>query len=517
VLKLNEETTYSTERKVRSSLLNFNINEGSFKGLPVFNLIFPFSFFAEEINPLKISKNIYDGSYIPDKVEVLEEAENIIEYNLNQSLSSQNINISDSGHVDQRWYWAAPIVLEIYHFNNKKLLLNHLERIEKDDFYKNSTENFKAHFQEYKKTVKNINEIDFGEMPDDLINVMAKVALAAPGTVLKRACKTKISNSDYLNSAVLEAAFEFRNFFNRPENISLIRDENSLIPYWEEVLDYSYEGNIQAVLDEYFHVLYESLGLQTAAKDKSIRELKDGLINSISLRTVSLNFDEYKNEKGKGKIDSNRIRCSYSLKFSKAENFQEKEVIRESQVRDAFNSPFKPFVLATTSIGQEGLDFHQYCHSIIHWNLPSNPVDLEQREGRIHRYKSHVIRKNIAAKYKKWVFEDYNYQGNDIWEAMFNKAVKDRKDREDSSNDLEPFWIFENNEGNEENYKIERHIPHYPLSREKINIEKLRKSLAIYRMAFGQARQQDLVDFIRENLSKHNIDKLMKCRIDLSL
>ena len=30
---------------------------------------------------------------------------------------------------------------------------------------------------------------------------------------------------------------------------------------------------------------------------------------------------------------------------------------RLGSVRDAFNSPFRPFVLATTSIGQEGLDF----------------------------------------------------------------------------------------------------------------------------------------------------------------
>ena len=40
---------------------------------------------------------------------------------------------------------------------------------------------------------------------------------------------------------------------------------------------------------------------------------------------------------------------------------------------------FRPFVLASTSVGQEGLDFHTYCHRLVHWNLPSNPVDLEQR------------------------------------------------------------------------------------------------------------------------------------------
>ena len=32
------------------------------------------------------------------------------------------------------------------------------------------------------------------------------------------------------------------------------------------------------------------------------------------------------------------------------------------EIRAAFNSPFWPFVLATTSIGQEGIDFHWWCH-----------------------------------------------------------------------------------------------------------------------------------------------------------
>ena len=34
---------------------------------------------------------------------------------------------------------------------------------------------------------------------------------------------------------------------------------------------------------------------------------------------------------------------------------------------------------------------------LVHLNLPGNPVDLEQREGRIHRYKGHAVRRNVAA------------------------------------------------------------------------------------------------------------------------
>ena len=63
-------------------------------------------------------------------------------------------------------------------------------------------------------------------------------------------------------------------------------------------------------------------------------------------------------------------------------------------------------MLASTSVGQEGLDFHTYCHAIVHWNLPSNPVDLEQREGRIHRYKGHAVRRNVAERHRDVAMAD---------------------------------------------------------------------------------------------------------------
>ena len=81
-------------------------------------------------------------------------------------------------------------------------------------------------------------------------------------------------------------------------------------------------------------------------------------------------------------------------------------------------------------------------------------------------------------------------------------------------NDMEPFWIFENDEG--KNHTLERHIPYYPMSKESINLEQLKKSLAVYRMAFGQARQEDLINFIKENLPDYHMEELMKYRIDLS-
>lgn len=72
---------------------------------------------------------------------------------------------------------------------------------------------------------------------------------------------------------------------------------------------------------------------------------------------------------------------------------------RSDTLRRAFNSPFWPHVLCTTSVGQEGLDFHQWCRRIVHWDLPSDPVDFEQREGRIARYASLAVRQSLARRH----------------------------------------------------------------------------------------------------------------------
>jgi hypothetical protein len=500
--------SYSSERQLRSSLLNFTVSENDYKGLPVFNIIYPFRYFSETIDPLKISKKLYDGE-VANMWDLLEEIKQIIKKKLNKALVG--VEIKESSNTDESWYWLAPLLLEKEYLDDQAEFLNWTEDFKKSEFFKERGAGFKEHFQHYLNAFKDLNNIKLGSMPDDLLDVLAKIAAAAPGTAVRRALSLQFAESEQLNSRALEIAYAFRNLFNRAENITLVSGLDLHKPYWQKVLDYSLDGNLQSVLDEYFHILYESAGLNNIDQNSALTELTKSVISSLGLRTVSLDYDEVVKENNKYKLQKNNLRCHYALKFDKAKNYYDQEVVRESQVREAFNSPFKPFILATTSIGQEGLDFHQYCRSIIHWNLPGNPVDLEQREGRIHRYKGYVIRKNVAARYRDWIFKNDNNIKSDLWKQLFEQAAADRKEE---MNDLEPFWIFENEEG--KNYAIERHIPCYPMSRESSHLDQLKKSLAVYRMAFGQARQEDLVDFIEENLSDCYIDKLMDYRIDLA-
>ena len=113
-----------------------------------------------------------------------------------------------------------------------------------------------------------------------------------------------------------------------------------------------------------------------------------------------------------------RLRTHFAVGYYNAK-INDKAVQRTENIRRAFNSPFRPFVLATTSIGQEGLDFHNYARRIMHWNLPSNPIDLEQREGRINRYLCHAIRQNLAeSKYAESGFSE----DKTVWECDYGQC-----------------------------------------------------------------------------------------------
>jgi hypothetical protein len=214
--------------------------------------------------------------------------------------------------------------------------------------------------------------------------------------------------------------------------------------------------------------------------EESAIKLEDTISKALTLRSPSLTFDEIMpDEEAQFSMRTRRIRCRYALRLGdeKAEGVE--EWTRCTDVRIAFNSQFRPFVLTTTSIGQEGLDFHQYCHRVVHWNLPSNPVDLEQREGRVHRYKGHVIRCNLA---KHNGLEAIPSNENDLmdpWQILFDRACEDRPE---DKNELVPYWIFNIDKG----YKIERRIPVLPLSKELGQLGWLKKTLVAYRSVMGQ-------------------------------
>ena len=308
--------------------------------------------------------------------------------------------------------------------------------------------------------------------------------------------------------AAARIAWSFRTLFNLPEAMALIRGERpgDETPYWRQVVDYCAAGNLQAVLDEYVHTLRDLEGLFAADEEESWDTLATAVSGALSLRTGAPRVDEIRSGDDTARIEHRRMRNHFAMRFGTQEGDDGKAGAREGQVRQAFNSPFWPFVLASTSVGQEGLDFHAYCHSVMHWNLPSNPVDLEQREGRVHRYKGHAVRKNVAAKHGAEVLGGVS---EDVWSALFEAALE----QSSKGRGLVPYWLFPLPDG----AHIERHVPALPLSQDASQLQALKRSLAVYRMVFGQPRQDDLLTFLLEQCRSEILSEISPLlRIDLS-
>ncbi len=344
------------------------------------------------------------------------------------------------------------------------------------------------------------------EADDDaaMIAHLADVALGSPATcalrALARLCPGLPLDDPALLSAAARIGMGFRTLFNQPEAQALLRAESEDF-YWRAVLHHAAEHDLQSVLDEYAHVLLEAEGLVGHLPAAMLARLAEAIVEALTLRPAQIDLNRY--IVGRRRIENPglKMRGRFAMRLT-GKGESEDGIQRTGIVRTAFNSPFRPFVLATTSVGQEGLDFHPYCHRLVHWNLPRNPVDMEQREGRVHRYKNHAVRLNLAARFAEAVEAGSSL---DPWAQMFGQAHAQAT----RPGDLEPFWLLEGP------HRIERHVLSLPFSREETRLGWLKRSVAIYRLAFGQPRQDDLLAFLDRLADTMPAPELAELQIDL--
>ena len=138
-------------------------------------------------------------------------------------------------------------------------------------------------------------------------------------------------------------------------------------------------------------------------------------------------------------------------------------------------------MLTTTSVGQEGLDFHAWCDTIIHWDLCRNPVDLEQREGRIQRFGGLAVRRAVAAA----ALDTMQMPDADIpslWCAIEQEAELRLADQ----SGLAPWWVFPGG-------SIQRYVFDVPTSEQRTWLKWVQEQRLMYRMTMGMPNQEDLV------------------------
>lgn len=499
-----KNTGYFAEgfRRYPAARLRFNVSNGEVRGMSLLALLYPSKTLADMYAPVT-SLN---------KRESLEQIEKSVRLALNDRLNQieEKYGHSANNKEDGRWYYLAPMLMDgvIYAKHWIDDIVWEMNSDDEDTTSESSSlskdkrnKGFLAHIDKLKEYLNAPEEIHLGRRPDDLVETLVNMVLGSPAICIYRSNGKSTARATAL-------AKVFVNNFNLPEATAIIdltygrcRDDNS---HWQNVLKYCKDGCFQAMFDEYIHMLGETAGFQTEGnKNQIVHEM---MMDSLRIHTATYIADTYPSFKKRingldKKSEGCRIRSSYAVGFTKDAGDNSKVVMRKENIRNAFNSPMRPFVLATTSIGQEGLDFHNYCRVIMHWNLPSNPIDLEQREGRINRFKCLAIRQNVADKYGDIEFK------RDIWKEMF-EAAKAEKQSEQS--ELVPFWCF----GKNQSVKIERLVPMYPMSKDEVNYERLIKILSLYRLTLGQARQEELLEYLFREFA--DTSKLKDLFIDLS-
>jgi hypothetical protein len=327
---------------------------------------------------------------------------------------------------------------------------------------------------------------------------LAAFALHSPGNIAYRALGRLRDPGDGTTEAghwraAAQLSNGLRSLFNRVES-TLLLDQlygSDGTYYWQVILRYCADGNLQATLDEYlFQLRSEAAG--SPLDDEQLLRLAERAYGAITMRPSTYRARDLTSLKATIPFTGR-----FALRYGGKQ--QDQESARQPEVRNAFNSPFWPFVLASTSVGQEGIDFHWWSHAVVHWNLPPNPVDFEQREGRVNRFAGHAVRKNVAGAHRADAFSSGD---TNPWRAAFGAAAGTHPELGEFS----PYWMYPGDA------KVERQIITYPLSRDVERLARLKDALTLYRLTLGQPRQQDLMDM----MIRLGVDGRRVAKLDLS-
>ena len=327
------------------------------------------------------------------------------------------------------------------------------------------------------------------------IKDLAEYALSAPGVVLGRALKrhwdSAATSEGY--GITLETAWSgLRTYLDQRWFFAALkgRDDET---YPDAIRQAVIDGNLEAVLDEHLWVIGQIRSLQGT-------DLATELRDSLRLRTSVFNLYQ---PGDKSADNTFSLRCHVALPFTqrqmqirsdRADDGQREIPFRPDELRRSFNSPFWPHVLTTTSVGQEGLDFHVWCKGLVHWDLCSNPVDLEQREGRIQRYGGLGTRQVIASRLGKEALHSLD-PGESPWFKLAELA--DQHLGDDSG--LAPWWVCDGAE-------IERYVFDVPLSEQEQRLQWVQEQRLLYRLVLGQPNQEDLVEVLSRQIGQNDLD-----------
>lgn len=322
--------------------------------------------------------------------------------------------------------------------------------------------------------------LDLHSVTQSEVNALAEFALAGPGVVLGRALfrfdRACLANDRYGN--LVDASWNgLRSYLNR--SLFRVALTHHRQPYTEAIPEAVIAGNLESVLDEH---LWITSKLDTDAIARFPQDL---------LKTLRLHEGRHRIHEPGTDDEGFMLRCHAAMPFAdaKIENVITggQDRVRTDDLRKSFNTPFWPHVLTTTSLGQEGLDFHVWCRQLLHWDLCPSPLDLEQREGRIQRFGGLSVRTALAERIGHTALHE-SLEARSPWAILDDHATNQFK--HDASGRT-PWWTCPGE-------RIDRLFVDLANSRQRIRFDELSRLRWLYRLALGQPHQQDFIETVAQ-------------------
>ena len=322
--------------------LQFRIAQGRLAGLRALLLIYPSPLIAQATEPLDVVAGHAETlSYSAMRAALASR----LEPHLRRLQSAAD----GSSEIDT-WQWAGPAVLDALAGNGSRDWLEDVGgfvRLGAEDAWGD-------HVAALRKAV-GARRVG-GTVPDSALDLLVDVALGSPAIcalrALRRIAPTLAWDDSALLSAAARVAWGFRTLYNQHDTVALLRRESD-DRYWHSAISHGARNNLQAVLDEYVHCLVESEGLTDKEPRLRVTELACAVSRALSLLPSQIEIDEPRVRAGRLRIRKSTMRGRFAMRLADYRD-EEGSAARLGGVRDAFNSPFRPFVPATTSIGQDG-------------------------------------------------------------------------------------------------------------------------------------------------------------------
>ena len=259
---------------------------------------------------------------------------------------------------------------------------------------------------------------------------------------------------------------------------------------WEEgIYRYCAEGNLYSVLEEWMFIMKTEDN--KADNKKIIEKQQDKICDCLSYSGSTVHVQTHKSTQNRE--DGFAGKCSFAEQltndFSDNGGFADDE--KQMETSAAFSSPFWPMVLFAGRGAQEGIDMHEYSLRIMHLTMPRGAVSYEQRNGRIDRFRSLLVRRRVAE-----YFSEYNVNADtdgmaSLIARSFAQAIREKDKLNPDNDQLFPNWHFDVME--ESIHHFEELIPIWDHTDESCFVIALDEMLRSYRGSMGLSA--DMEDF----------------------